>query len=200
MLDKNPDNSVSGISEAKNYLNKNTLTAVLCKEPFAKAAFLTKLVDQSDIPVIYLDFDLLYSGYVKSETISKGDNVSLFMPSKDEWEKTLGKVLLMVSSQKSLVIIDSLNGLYNLFEGKDIGRLVNSYIMLLVFVAEQSGSSVLFSSMVRKKDKEGWVIVPTSRRVVDTQMTRLYLKKVDSEITMDVFGDDQSVVSSIKIS
>ena len=200
MLDKNPDNSVSGISEAKNYLNKNTLTAVLCKEPFAKAAFLTKLVDQSDIPVIYLDFDLLYSGYVKSETISKGDNVSLFMPSKDEWEKTLGKVLLMVSSQKSLVIIDSLNGLYNLFEGKDIGRLVNSYIMLLVFVAEQSGSSVLFSSMVRKKDKEEWVIVPTSRRVVDTQMTRLYLKKENSELTMQVLGDDQSVASSIKIS
>ena len=199
MLDKNPEKSLGGISEAKNYLNKNTLTSVLCNEPFAKAAFLCKLIDEIDVPVIYLDCDLLYSGYVNSEMISKRANVSLFAPSKDDWNQTLKKILLMILNQRSVVIVDSLNGLYNLFDGKDIGRLVNAYIMLLVFMAKESGSSVLFSSMVRKKDKEGWVLSPTGRRIVDTKMTKMYLKKTNSEITAEIIGEDESVVNTIKI-
>ncbi len=200
MLDKNPDeSSLDGISKVKEYLNENTLSSVLCTEPFVKAAFLSKLIDQIDTPIVYLDFDLLYSGYVNSEMIPKNTNVSLFAPSKDDWNEILKKVLLMILNQKSVVIIDSLNGLYNLFDGKDIGRLVNAYIMLLVFMAKESSSSVLFSSMVRKKEKEGWVLSPTGRRIVDTKMTKMYLKKYNSEITVQVIGDDEAIVDSIKM-
>ncbi len=200
MLDKNPDTSSSdGISKVKEYLNENTLSSVLCTEPFVKAAFLSKLIDQIDTPIVYLDFDLLYSGYVNSEMISKNENVSLFAPSKDDWNEILQKVLLMILNQKSVVIIDSLNGLYNMFDGKDIGRVINAYIMLLVFMAKESDSSVLFSSMVRKKEKEGWVLSPTGRRIVDTKMTKMYLKKYNSEITIQVIGDDEAVVDSIKM-
>ncbi len=200
MLDKNPDkSSLDGISKVKEYLNENTLSSVLCTEPFVKAAFLSKLIDQIDTPIVYLDFDLLYSGYVNSEMISKNENVSLFAPSKDDWNEILQKVLLMILNQKSVVIIDSLNGLYNMFDGKDIGRVINAYIMLLVFMAKESDSSVLFSSMVRKKEKEGWVLSPTGRRIVDTKMTKMYLKKYDSEITLQVIGDDEAVVDSIKM-
>ena len=200
MLDKNPDqSSLIGISEARKYLNKNTLTAVLCSEPFAKAAFLSKLIDQTDNPIIYLDFDLLYSGYINSEMLPKNANVSLFAPSKEDWNVILKKILLMILNQKSVVIIDSLNGLYNLFDEKYIGRLVNAYIMLLVFMAKESGSNILFSSMVRKKEKEGWVLSPTGRHIVDTKMTKVYLKKYNSEITMEVIGDDEAVIDSIKI-
>ena len=187
MLDKNPDqSSLIRISEAKNYLSENTLTALLCSEPFAKVVFLTKIIDELEVPIINLDFDLLYSGYVKSEMISKGANVSLFSPSKEDWNEILKKTLLMILNQKSVVIIDSLNGLYNLLDGKDIGRLVNAYIMLLVFVAKESDSSVLFSSMVRKKDNEGWVLSPTSRRIVDTKMTKMYVKKNDSGVSIKI--------------
>ena len=200
MLDKNPDeSSLDGISKVKEYLNENTLSSVLCTEPFVKAAFLSKLIDQIDTPIVYLDFDLLYSGYVNSEMIPKNTNVSLFAPSKDDWNEILKKVLLMMLNQKSVVIIDSLNGLYNLFDGKDIGRLVNAYIMLLVFMAKESSSSVLFSSMVRKKEEEGWVLSPTGRRIVDTKMTKMYLKKYNSEITVQVIGDDEAVIDSIKM-
>ena len=71
--------------------------------------------------------------------------------------------------------------------------------MLLVFMAKESGSNILFSSMVRKKEKEGWVLSPTGRHIVDTKMTKVYLKKYNSEITMEVIGDDEAVVDSIKI-
>ncbi len=131
--------------------------------------------------------------------IPQNPNVSLYAPSKEDWNEILKKILLVVLNQKSIVIIDSLNGLYNILDGKDIGRLVNAYIMLITFVAKESGSSVLFSSMVRKKDKEGWVLSPTGRRIVDTKMTKLYLKKFDSQVSMQVIGKDEDVLESIKI-
>lgn len=199
MLDKNPNqDSTIEISKVGGYLDENTLTSVLCKEPFIKAAFLSKLIDEIDASIIYLDFDLLYSGYVKSKILSKNSRVSLFTPSKNDWNSILKKILLMVLNQKFVVIIDSLNGLYNLFDEKDIGRLVNAYIMLLVFVAKESNSSVLFSGIIRKKEENGWVLSPTGRHVIDTKMTRLYLKKYDSGFTIDII-DDESEVNSTKI-
>ena len=201
MLDKNPNqNSLIGFNEAKKYLEKNTLNSVLCKEPFVKAAFLSKLIEYTDVPIFYLDFDLLYSGYVNSNMLPKKFNVSLFSPSKNDWNYVLKKILMMISNEKSIIIIDSLNGLYNLFDGKNIGRFVNTCIMLLVFVAKESGSSVLVTSLARKKDGEGWVLSPTGRRIVDSKiMTNFYLKKQRSGITIDVIGNNESIINSIKL-
>jgi len=201
VLDKNPDqNSLIGFNEAKKYLEKNTLNSVLCKEPFVKAAFLNKLIEYTDIPIFYLDFDLLYSGYVNSNMLPKKFNVSLFSPSKNDWNYILKKILMMISNDKSIVIIDSLNGLYNLFDGKNIGRFVNTCIMLMVFVAKESGSSVLVTSLARKKDGEGWVLSPTGRRIINSKiMTNFYLKKHRSGITIDVIGNNESIINSIKL-
>jgi len=200
VLDKNPNqNSLIGFNEAKKYLEKNTLNSVLCKEPFVKAAFLNKLIEYIDVPIFYLDFDLLYSGYVNSNMLPKKFNVSLFSPSKNDWNYILKKILMMISNEKSIVIIDSLNGLYNLFDGKNIGRFVNTCIMLMVFVAKESGSSVLVTSLARKKD-ESWVLSPTGRRIVDSKiMTSFYLKKQRSGITIDVIGNNESIINSIKL-
>ncbi len=200
MLDKNPNqNSLIGFNEAKKYLEKNTLNSVLCKEPFVKAAFLNKLIECTDVPVFYLDFDLLYSGYVNSNMFPKKFNVSLFSPSKNDWNHVLKKILMMISNEKSIVIIDSLNGLYNLFDSKNIGRFVNTCIMLLVFVAKESGSSVLVTSLARKRD-EGWVLSPTGRRIIDSKiMTNFYLKKQKAEMIIDVIGNNESIINSIKL-
>jgi hypothetical protein len=200
VLDKNPNqNSLIGFNEAKKYLEKNTLNSVLCKEPFVKAAFLNKLIECIDVPVFYLDFDLLYSGYVNSNMFPKKFNVSLFSPSKNDWNHILKKILMMISNEKSIVIIDSLNGLYNLFDSKNVGRFVNTCIMLLVFVAKESGSSVLVTSLARKRD-EGWVLSPTGRRIIDSKiMTNFYLKKQKAEMTIDVIGNNESIINSIKL-
>jgi len=201
VLDKNPNqNSLIGFNKAKKYWEKNTLNSVLCKEPFVKAVFLNKLIEYTDLPIFYLDFDLLYSGYVNSNMLPKKVNVSLFSPSKNDWNYILKKILMMISNDKSIVIIDSLNGLYNLFDGKNIGRFVNTCIMLMVFVAKESGSSVLVTSLARKKDGEGWVLSPTGRRIVDSKiMTNFYLKKHRSGIIIDVIGNNESIIDSIKL-
>lgn len=201
MLDKNPDqHSLIGLNEVKKYLEKNTLNSILCDEPFVKAVFLAKLIEQIDVPILYLDFDLLYNGYVNAEILPRKVNVSLFSPSKNDWDQVLKKILMMILKEKSFVIIDSLNGLYNLFDYKDVGRLVNAYVMLLIFVAKESDSSVLVVNMARKKDEEEWVLSPSGRHVVDTKiMTNLYLKKQNSGIVVDVTRADESVVDSIKV-
>lgn len=201
MLDKNPDQrSLIGLNEVKKYLEKNTLNSILCDEPFVKAVFLAKLIEQIDVPILYLDFDLLYSGYVNAEMLPRKVNVSLFSPSKNDWDQVLKKILMMILKEKSFVIIDSLNGLYNLFDYKDVGRLVNAYVMLLIFVAKESDSSVLVVNMARKKDEEKWVLSPSGRHVVDAKiMTNLYLKKQNSGIVVDVTRADESVVDSIKV-
>lgn len=200
-MDKNPDqNSLIEFNKVKKYLEKNTLNSVLYAEPFVKAAFLSKLVEQIDVPILYLDFDLLYSGYVNAEMLPRKVNVSLFSPLKNDWNQVLKKILMMVLKEKSFVIIDSLNGLYNLFDYKDVGRLVNAYVMLLTFVAKESDSSVLVVNMARKKDEEEWVLSPSGRRVVDAKiMTNLYLKKQNSGIVVDVTRADESVADSIKV-
>ena len=201
MLDKNPDqHSLIGLNEVKKYLEKNTLNSILCDEPFVKAVFLAKLIEQIDVPILYLDFDLLYNGYVNAEILPRKVNVSLFSPSKNDWDQVLKKILMMILKEKSFVIIDSLNGLYNLFDYKDVGRLVNAYVMLLIFVAKESDSSVLVVNMARKKDGEEWVLSPSGRHVVDAKiMTNLYLKKQNSGIVVDVTRADESVVDSIKV-
>lgn len=192
MLDKNPDQSLpSIIFEAKKYLKKNVMTSILCNEPFTKAIFLAEFIKQTTIPIIYLDFDLLYSGYIVSNIFEKRNNVTIFSPSKNDLEDILKKVLTKLSLERSIVIIDSLNGLYNLFDDKDIGRLVNAYIMLLGFVAKESDSNVLFVSMARKKEDEGWVLSPSGRHVVDAKLiTKVFLKRNDSRIKMVVLDND----------
>jgi len=196
MLDKNPDQRTIQVNEVEKYLEQNTLSSILCKEPFVKAAFLSELIKQIKTPIVYIDFDLLYTGYCKAGIIEKKENVSLFYPDKDDWKQILEKVLVMISNKKSVVIIDSLNGLYNLLDEKDVGRLVNTYIMLLAFVARESNSIVLFASVGRKKKQEGWVLSPTGRHILDSNLIiKLSVERHNSELQLNVLQENVSKVS-----
>jgi len=196
VLDKNPDQRTIQVNEVEKYLEQNTLSSILCKEPFVKAAFLSELIKQIKTPIVYIDFDLLYTGYCKAGIIEKKENVSLFYPDKDDWKQILEKVFVMISNKKSVVIIDSLNGLYNLLDEKDVGRLVNTYIMLLAFVARESNSTVLFASVGRKKKQEGWVLSPTGRHILDSNLiTKLSVERHNSELQLNVLQENASKVS-----
>jgi len=196
VLDKNPDQRTIQVNEVEKYLEQNTLSSILCKEPFVKAAFLSELIKQIKTPIVYIDFDLLYTGYCKAGIIEKKENVSLFYPDKDDWKQILEKVLVMISNKKSVVIIDSLNGLYNLLDEKDVGRLVNTYIMLLAFVARESNSIVLFASVGRKKKQEGWVLSPTGRHILDSNLIiKLSVERHNSELQLNVLQENVSKVS-----
>ena len=198
MLDKNPDQDFT--LRVNPILEEFNLNSVLCSEPFVKASFLEKIIQNSDVDLVYLDFDLLYSGFISGGFVSKKENVHLIRPDVDSLEDTLKVILEKISKEKSIVIIDSLNGFYNIFDEKDAGRLINSYILLLSFVAKTTGSKIILVSMARINDKKSWVLMPSGRQIVTTQqMTVLQLKSQDAHILINLLDEENSTKESIKI-
>lgn len=200
MLDKNPDEVLESIIEVKGIIEKNTMNSVLCYEPFLKTKFLANLIKKFEIPIIYLDFDLMYSGYITSEMLPLRENVTIWCPSKEDWNQVLKTILQKISQERCLVIIDSLNGFSNLFEGKDAGREMNAYIMLMVSMANQTKSNVLFVSMARKNDEKEWVLSPTSRHILENKkIMKALLKKDKSEYALLILNEDNTIRNSIRL-
>jgi hypothetical protein len=200
VLDKNPDEVLEGIIEAKEIIEKNTMNSVLCYEPFLKTRFLANLIKKFDIPIIYLDFDLMYSGYITSEMLPLRENVTLWRPSKEDWNQILKTILQKISQEKCLIIIDSLNGFSNLFEGKNTGREINAYIMLMTSMANQTRSNVLFVSMARKNDEREWVLSPTSRHILENKkMIKALLRKDESEYALQILNEDNTIKNSLRL-
>src|SRR3989304_2329071 len=135
-----------------------------------------------------------YSDENLSNIISLRNGVTLYRPTKDDWIKTLKTILLKLSENKSMLIMDSLNGLFNLHnEKKDAGRLINSYIMLFSCVAKMSNSCIVLSSITRKKNDEGWALSITGRHVIESkQMTSIQLDQINSNIIANVIGEKEN--------
>lgn len=201
-LDKNPEQySDEDLSSIMKIIELNTLNSIMFSDPFLKTIFLNKLILKTNTPIFYLDFDLLYSGYITSNIISLRNGVTLYRPTKDDWIKTLKTILLKLSENKSMLIMDSLNGLFNLHnEKKDAGRLINSYIMFLLCVAKMSNSCIVLPSITRKKNDEGWALSITGRHVIESkQITRIQLDQINSNMIANVIGEKDNTKQSIKI-
>ena len=86
-------------------------------------------------------------------------------------------VIEKISNTKSLVIIDSLNGFFNLLEGrKDIGRLINSFLMLLVSSAKHTKSTVMVGILSKLNDENKPILYNTGRHVIENaQFTKIQL-------------------------
>jgi len=195
VLDKNPDPKLEEkFAKVRNLFEQNTMNSITYSEPFLKTLFLADLIPSLKNPTIYLDFDLLYSGYIISETIPSIPNVTLFQPTKSNWNEILKTILPRISQEKSTLIIDSLNGFYNLFyENQDVGRLVNSYIMLFVSISKMSESNLLLTTMVKRKDKDQWVLSNIGRQVIETKkMTKIHLDKKNSHFELNIRSNSDS--------
>ena len=137
--------------------------------------------------MIYLDFDLLFSGYVVSKTIeSPADNITIVRPTLDNFQNVINEVIHSVVDKKTIVIIDSLNVLSNFFSGKDSGRMLNAYLMLLASISEQSDSRIIFSSVAKKKDGM-WVLSPTNRHIIDSgKILKIFVTENNADIDLEV--------------
>ena len=135
-------------------LEKKPINLIAYSDPYAKTVLIKELITESTNKIIYLDFDLLFSGYIYSNIISKSENLSLFQVEKHTWMDTLQQTLLEISLNKCIVIIDSINIFYNIFtERADVGRFINSSIMLLANSAKISNSIILISAFIPNKEK-----------------------------------------------
>ena len=175
MLDKNPKQLLNdNLTQIKNEFSETSPNIILFSKPFLKSEFLIRLINSNNFPVIFLDFDLLYSGFFNSGMIKKNDNVRIFQSSKINWEKDLKEIIKKISSEKVLVILDSLNGVYNMFDELESARFINAAIMLLSNVSRHTKSMIVVTAIAIKNDKGEWILSPWGRHLINSKKSGTY--------------------------
>ena len=150
---------------AKNKMLPCSTNLIFYNDAFSKTKFMSKIMESFEDPIIYLDFDLLFSGYLESGHITKPSNMEIIKPDKENLKDLLPNILTNVSSQKTILILDSLNGLYNFIDDDNPARFVTSLIMLLTTNAKFS-KSILFVTCFGKKRDDDWIL-PTGRHILE---------------------------------
>ena len=180
--------------QIKDILEQNTLNVIFYESSFAKTTFFVKILSKWNIPTFYLDFDLLYSGFVKSGRTPLPKNITLLCPNADSLHENLNSVVNKISKTKSLVIIDSLNGFFNLLEDrKDTGQIINSLIMLLTSSAKNVNSIVVVGSLSKLINENEWVLYNTGRHVIENKhMTKIQLTESNGNIIVKNLEPDKS--------
>jgi hypothetical protein len=182
VLDKNPERVLdNNLANIKKEFEKNLPNILLFSEPFEKNLFLDKLITSIENSIIFIDIDLLYTGYVKSGMIKKKDNVELYQPNKENWEKDLSKIINKISKNKFFVIIDSFNRIYNMFDELESAIFINSCIMLLSSLGRKTNSSVIVTAMARKNENKEWILSPGGKQIIKSSKTGIYLLKKTNE-------------------
>ena len=180
--------------QIKDILEHNTLNMIFYDNSFTKTTFFIKILSKWNIPTFYLDFDLLYSGFVKSRQTSLSKNITFLCPNTDNLHENLRSVIDKISKIKSLVIIDSLNGFFNLLEDKkDTGQIINSLIMLLTSSAKNVNSIVVVGSLSKLINENEWVLYNTGRHVIENKrMTKIQLTESNGNIIVKNLKPDKS--------
>ena len=180
MVPKNP--------EIQNMLGQNTTNMIFYEDSFAKTAFFTKEILNWETPIFYFDFDLQYTGFVKAGITPPLKNLTILYPENGSLREDLKSVIEKISKKRSLVVIDSLNGFFNHLEGeKDLGRLINSFLMLLVSSGKHTKSAVIVGILSKLNDENKRILYNTGRRVIDNEhFTKIQLIRSENSILTKV--------------
>ena len=191
---------VQKMEAIRNVLEQNTTNMIFYQDSFTKTSFFTKEIANWKIPIFYLDFDLQYTGFVKSGMIQEMKNLTLLCPENDSLREDLKSVIAKITRERSLIIIDSLNGFFNALEdNKNLGRLVNSFLMLLVSAASHTKSTIMVG-ILSKLNEDRWVLYNTGRNVIDNEhFTKIQLTKKENNTLATLLNSDNSNNSDYSI-
>ena len=175
-------------SSIQNTLEQNTTNMIFYEDSFAKTAFFTKEIPNWKTPIFYFDFDLQYTGFVNAGITPSLKNLTMLYPENGSLREDLKSVIEKISKTKSLVIIDSLNGFFNVLEGnKDLGRLVNSFFMLLVSSARHTKSTIMMGALSKLNEENRWVLRNTGRSVIENvHFTKIQLTRKENNILAEI--------------
>ena len=184
MLDKSPEIILDdNLEYIQSEFKKNIPNLILCSNSFHKIEFLNKIIISTKNPIIFVDMDLLYSGYSESKMIQEKENLMIFQPSNLNWKEKLSEIITKVSKKEFLIIIDSFNGIYNLFDDLESARFVNSCIMLLSSLGKQTNSTIVITAMARKKENSEWILSPGGKHIMKSAKMGIYfLKKIQNDL------------------
>ena len=177
----------------RNVLEQKTTNMIFYEDSFVKTSFFTKEISNWEVPIFYLDFDLQYTGFAKSGITPEMKNLTLLSPKNGNLRENLKSVIEQISRKRSLIIIDSLNGLFNVLEGdKNVGLLVNSFLMLLVSAATHTKSTVMVGILSRLNE-DRWVLYNTGRSVIDNEhFTKIKLTRQENNTLATLLNSDNS--------
>ena len=131
---------------------------------FSKIKLIQEITYKQNLPILYVDLDFLFSGYLKSELLAI-PNLTLFSTLESKISEILPKIFTKLSMEPHLIIFDSINGLYNtLSNNADSGRLVNAILMLLARNVTFSKSILIISALAEKKEND-WIL-PNGRQIL----------------------------------
>jgi hypothetical protein len=197
-LFKNPndDSDRPSATNLEDILKKDLINSILYSDPFIKAGFLSTLVKDAQLDILYLDLDLLYSGYLVSGILSTRENIELFQPTSDTLYQIISKILTKASLTPNMIIIDSLNGLFNILNRKKkVGKTVMSIVMLLTSIAKMTNSFLVIAGMVRYKKEEGWILSPIGKRLIETKHSKkIHLEYREKSIVLNIPSNSSQLV------
>ena len=188
LLDKNYENLHDySLKSILNLVDQNTVNLVLYENSFTKIKFIDKIINSYTIPIFYIDFDLLFSGYYESELIAKKSNINILRPNEVDFVKIISELLQKTATQQSIVILDSLNGFHSIFNKmKDSGRFVDSLIMFLTCNLKFSNSKLFLISLSEKKENQ-WVLSPIKRHILEIEnMNKFQIEESDSKLNIQI--------------
>jgi hypothetical protein len=190
VLNKSPDIILDdNLRYIQNEFKKNIPSLILCSNSFHKIKFLNKIIISTKNPIIFVDMDLLYSGYIESKMIQEKENLMVFQPNKLNWKKKLSEIITKISKEEFLIVIDSFNGIYNLFDDLESARFVNSCIMLLSSLGKQANSTIVITAMARKKENNEWILSPGGKHIMKSaKMGVFFLKKIQNDLIIRSIG------------
>ena len=178
----------------RNALEQNTTNMIFYEDSFTKTSFFTREVSNCKVPIFYIDFDLQYTGFVKSGITQEMENLNLLHPENGSLREDLKSIIAKISREKSLIVIDSLNGFFNILEGdKDLGRLINSFLMLLVSAANHTKSTIVVGVLSKLNEEGRWVLYNTGRSVIDNEhFTKIQLTRKENKTFATLLNPDNS--------
>lgn len=198
MLDKNP----VATDKIRKLILSSPLGSISFENAITKTYFFHKTAAIAEIPTIYFDFDLLYSGYLAANILPQHENTTVHQPREDTWKKLLAETLDQISQKRYLVIIDSLNGFFTvLAEQKNAGKLINNALVMLASIGRKSDSTILVGSISKYKKDEGWILSAIGRHIVEVKgMNHLSIRRQNSALHLDLVDDQNFTKSSIDLS
>ena len=192
MLDKSPEIILDdNLEYIQSEFKKNIPNLILSSNSFHKMEFLNKIISSTKNPIIFVDMDLLYSGYIESKIIQHKENLTIFQPSNLNWKEKLAEISNKISKEEFLIIIDSFNGIYNIFDDLESARFVNSCIMLLSSLGKQSNSTIIITAMARKKENSEWILSPGGKKIMKlVKMGIFFIKKKQNDLIINSINQE----------
>jgi hypothetical protein len=181
-LDKN-HTTFENFQLLEENLIPSSSTLLFYENAFSKIKLIQKITSKQNLPILYVDLDFLFSGYIKSKLLTMS-NLTLFSTLESKVNEILPEILTKISTKPHLVIFDSINGLYNTFSNDaDSGRLVNAILMLLARNVSFSNSILIIFALAEKKEKN-WLL-PNGRQILENDKIKKIIISDRSKIIIE---------------